>query len=132
MTPTPSRTGTDQSAPWKPAVPSLGRRVFVGVVNYFMSNPAEEGQVPSMADDTAGHLDDDQPSEGSVDAVRDQLVGIFGPGVGEAAVARSVAMAVQAVRFFGDEPRSRGSLIERIARNELELLQEGRNERAWT
>ena len=85
-----------------------------------------------MADDTAGHLDDDQPSGGSVDAVRDRLVGIFGPGVGEAAVARSVAMAVQAVRFFGDEPRSRGSLIERIARNELELLQEGRNERAWT
>ncbi|MDQ1703060.1 MAG: hypothetical protein QOF57_2312 [Frankiaceae bacterium] len=64
--------------------------------------------------------------------IQRRLLDTFGPHVGEAPVVRSVTMAVQAVRFFGDDPAQRGSLIERIARNELELLQEGRNERAWT
>jgi hypothetical protein len=65
-------------------------------------------------------------------AVQHRLVSAYAAEVGETAVVRCVAMAISAVRFFGDQPQARAGLVERIARNELDLLREGRNERAWT
>jgi len=65
-------------------------------------------------------------------AVHQRLSATFAGDVGEAAVERCVTAAISAVRFFGDEPSDNTSLVERMARNELELLREGRNERAWT
>ncbi|MCU1678131.1 MAG: hypothetical protein JWM93_2889 [Frankiales bacterium] len=85
-----------------------------------------------MTEQRESATSDDVTPEGRLEAVQERLLAAFGPQVGNAAVHRSVSMAVQAVQFFGDEPELRSDLVERIARNELELLQEGRNERAWT
>ncbi len=102
------------------------------------SNEVSAGAGSTSADDgrrdpaRADMLTDVRTPGEQLGDVEGRLLQTFGSRLGEAAVQRSMSMAVQAVRFFGDDPAQRGSLIERIARNELELLQEGRNERAWT
>ncbi|MDQ1679846.1 MAG: hypothetical protein QOI42_705 [Frankiaceae bacterium] len=78
----------------------------------------------------------DESSDGAqcdeLRAVQRRLLDGYAAEVGDTAVTRSVTMAIAAVRFFGDQPQMRADLVERIARNELDLLREGRNERAWT
>lgn len=73
-------------------------------------------------------------SEGaqSLAAVEERLASEFATPLGGDAVKRSMAAAAAGLEYFGDDPRLQAGLVERMARNELELLLKGRNDRAWT
>ena len=72
-----------------------------------------------------------EPHAASLSAAQARLVADFGADLGGDAVQRSLSAAAAGLHYFGDDPRLHAGLVERMARNELELLLEGRNDRAW-